>query len=111
MKSYIKPKKRSFKNMWKDFKEYMTDFLKKAQQEIGETKEAGIILKKYASGHKLTKNEKKLIKLQTYDILKSVGIGVPFALIPGSAILLPIIIRFAKKRGIHVLPSAFESKK
>ena len=86
-------------------------FLKDASNEITETKDAGIILKKYAKGHKLTRLEKKQIKQQTYDVLKSVGIGVPFVLIPGASVLLPFLIHIASKHNIDLLPSSFSNKK
>jgi calcineurin-like phosphoesterase family protein len=37
-------------------------------------------------------------------------LGVPFALIPGSSVLLPIIVSLAKKRGLNILPSSFNEK-
>jgi hypothetical protein len=42
-----------------------------------------------------------------YDILKTLGVGIPFALIPGASILIPILIKVAQKKGINLLPSAF----
>jgi len=93
---------------WDKGRESIKDFLHKASHEIHETKEAGIILKKYSHGHSLSKDEKRLIKQQVFDVLKSVGIGIPFFLIPGASILLPILISIAKKHNINLLPSSFE---
>lgn len=84
------------------------EFLHKAHQEIDDTEKAGVVLKKYAKGHKLTKEERALIKQQVFDILKSVGIGIPFVFVPGASILLPLLIRIGKKHNINFLPSAFK---
>jgi hypothetical protein len=92
----------------KKFKEKLHDFLASANHEIVKTKEAGlIIIKHQVSGEKLSKEEKRFIKEQTYDVLKSIGIIVPFALLPGASVLIPIIVSVAKKRGIDILPSSF----
>ena len=47
---------------------------------------------------------------QFYDVLKVAGIGIPFALIPGASILLPLVIAFAKKKNINIMPSSFQEK-
>jgi hypothetical protein len=94
----------------KKFKEQLHQFLENAAHEIAETKEAGIIIiKHHVHGEKLTKEEKKFIKTQTYDVLKSIGIVVPFALIPGASVIIPIIVAVAKKRGVEILPSSFQN--
>lgn len=85
-------------------------FVQKLSNEARETKEAAMIVAKYMTGEKITEEEGKALKEQFYDVLKIAGIGVPFALIPGSTILLPLIVSFAKKRGINILPSSFEEK-
>jgi len=94
----------------KTFRENLNEFLEKSAHEIAETKEAGIILNKYLHGHKLTIEEKKFIRTQTFDVLKSIGIIVPFAFIPGASILIPVIVVVAKKKGIQILPSSFIDK-
>jgi hypothetical protein len=83
------------------------DFLHKSIQEIDETKEAGLIIKKYAQGGKLSKEEKHAVKVQFYDICKTIGIGIPFALIPGASLILPFLVKIADKHGIHLLPTSF----
>lgn len=39
------------------------------------------------------------------------GIGIPFALIPGASLLMPFLIKIASKKGIELLPTAFNEKK
>ena len=96
------------RKIWKEVRESTKDFLHKASLEVHETKEAGLVLKKYAKGNSLSKEEKKLVKLQIFDILKGVGIAIPLALVPGAGILLPILIRTARKHKIDLLPSSFK---
>ena len=95
----------------KNFREKLHDFLDNSANEILETKEAGIIIFKHIQGNKLTKEEKVFIRIQTYDVLKSIGIIVPFAFIPGASILIAAIVTVANKKGINILPSSFSTIK
>lgn len=76
--------------------------------ETQETKQATMIAVKFVSKGSITKEEEKELRQQVFDILKTLGIGVPFALIPGASILIPILIKIAQKKGIKLLPSAFD---
>jgi hypothetical protein len=64
-------------------------------------------LVKYIKQGNITKEEEKELRTQVYDLLKVLGIGVPFALVPGASLLLPFLIKLANKKGIKLLPSAF----
>jgi hypothetical protein len=75
--------------------------------EAKETRDASKIIVKYVRNGKLSKQEEKELKLQVYDLLKIMGIGVPFVMIPGSTILIPFLMKIAEKRGINILPSSF----
>ena len=74
-------------------------------KEGANTKESGIIIKKYIQTGQITPDEEKLLKIQVSDTLKIVGIGIPFVLIPGASILIPILIKVAGKYNIDLLPS------
>lgn len=75
--------------------------------ETLETKQATLIAVKYISKGSITKEEETELREQVFDILKALGIGIPFALIPGASILIPVLIKIAQKKGINLLPSAF----
>lgn len=75
--------------------------------ETVETKQASRIAIKYISKGVITKQEEIELRQQVYDILKTLGIAVPFALIPGASLLMPFLIKIAKKKGVNLLPSAF----
>ena len=94
-----------------NFKKEVKIFVKRISNEAKETREAASIVAKYASGNSITKEEGEALEKQFYDVLKMAGIGIPFALIPGSTILLPLIVSIAKKKGVNILPSSFENKK
>ncbi len=95
----------------KNFREQIHTFLDNSTKEIIETKEAGSIVWKHMQGNKLTKEEKVFIRTQTYDVLKSIGIIVPFAFIPGASILIAALVTVANKKGINILPSSFATLK
>lgn len=95
----------------KNFKEQLHDFLENSAKEIVETKEAGAIIFKHIQGTTLTKEEKTFIRIQTYDVLKSIGIIVPFVFIPGASIVIAAIVTVANKKGINILPSSFSKQK
>ena len=89
----------------------LKDFLHKAHKEIDETKEAGLILKRYAKGHDISLEEKETVRIVFYDMIKIAGIGIPFTLVPGSSLILPFFVYAAKKYNINILPSAFSEEK
>ena len=75
--------------------------------ETIETKQASRIAIKYISKGVITKQEEVKLRQQVYEILKTLGIAVPFALIPGASLLMPFLIKIARKKGVNLLPSAF----
>lgn len=87
------------------------DLVINIKTEVSETKVASQILVKYIKEGNVTKEEEKELRLQVYDLLKVLGIGVPFALIPGASLLLPFLIKIAQKKGVQILPSAFNESK
>ncbi|MDG1477872.1 MAG: LETM1 domain-containing protein [Vicingaceae bacterium] len=88
------------------------DLVINVKTEVTETKVASQILVKYIKEGNVTKEEEKELRTQVYDLLKVLGIGVPFALIPGASLLLPFLIKIAQKKGVEILPTAFnESNK
>jgi hypothetical protein len=93
------------------FKREIKLFVKRLANEAQETKEAALIIAKYTRGEEITEEEEKALKEQFYDVLKITGIGVPFAIIPGASVLLPVIVSISKKKGINILPSSFEGTK
>ena len=88
------------------FKEFLHDVSKEKE----ETKEAASILKKHMRGQTTTKEERRMLKMQCYDLLKAVGIGIPLILIPGGSIIIPVLLRIAKKYKINILPSSFDKR-
>lgn len=87
------------------------DLLINIKTEATETQEASKIFVKYIKEGNVTKEEEEELKTQVYDLLKVLGIGVPFALIPGASLLMPFLIKMASKKGIDLLPTAFNEKK
>ena len=70
--------------------------------ELNESKELLALIKKSAQ-HELTKEEKEKVKTQFMDVLKTVpSIGI--FLLPGGAILLPLILKIVP----DLMPSAFK---
>jgi hypothetical protein len=86
----------------------IVDFLKRLKKEGNETSEAAIILARYAKGEKVSKEEMEKFRNQMIDVIKVLGIGVPFTIIPGSSLLLPLVLSIAKKYNIDILPSSFK---
>lgn len=86
-------------------------FFKNMKQEADETKVAYEYIQKHLKGEKLTKEENNAIKEQFYDVLKSAGIIIPFAVIPGASLLIPILMKLCKVFNIpfeNMLPSSFQ---
>lgn len=87
------------------------DLVINIKTEVSETKVASQILVKYIKEGDVTKEEEKELRVQVYDLLKVLGIGVPFALIPGASLLLPFLIKIAQKKGVQILPTAFNEER
>jgi len=95
----------------KNFKQELKIFAEKLANEARETKDAAKIVHKHMKGEAVTPEEEVALKEQFYDVLKMAGIGIPFALIPGASVLLPILVVIAKKNNINILPSSFDEEK
>jgi len=85
-------------------------FLHGMKLEYDGTKEAGAVVRKYVKGEHITPEEEHILKTQLMDSLKMAGVMVPFVLIPGASILMPILIKVAGKYNIELLPAAFNTK-
>lgn len=85
-------------------------FLHGLKIEYSGDKEAVIILQKYIREGKISSEEDHILKTQLVDSLKMIGIGVPFVLIPGASILMPILIKVAGRHNIALMPSAFSKQ-
>ncbi len=82
-------------------------FLQGIKAEYRGDQEAGAIIRKYLSEGTITEEEDQVLRTQVLDSLKIVGIGVPFALIPGASIVMPILIKVAARHNIDLIPSTF----
>jgi len=80
-------------------------FVISVHKEEANTKEAGGIIKKYIETGDISEDEEKMLKMQLADTLKIVGIVVPFVLIPGASIIVPVLIKVASKHNINLMPS------
>ena len=96
-------------NRSKQLVDVSKEFLRSLAREGELTKRATLIMAKYAQGNKLTEKEEEEFKTLFYDILKILGIGVPFVFIPGSSILLPFLLRISKKYNMDIVPSGFKT--
>ena len=85
-------------------------FLINMKTECDGTREAAAILRKYMREGTITAEEEHILKTQLMDSLKIIGVGIPFVLIPGASILIPILIKVAGKHNVELLPSAFSGK-
>ena len=90
--------------------EHAHHFLQGVKTEYAENKEAVIIIRKYIAEGNISDDEEHQLKTQLMDSLKIIGIAIPFVLIPGASIVLPILIKVAGKHNIELMPSAFSSK-
>lgn len=88
--------------------EHIHSFLQGLKKEGDGDKEAFLIIQQYIKDGKITEVQEKVLKIQFMDSLKIIGIGIPFAIIPGASILMPLILRIAEKHNIDLLPAAFQ---
>ena len=84
---------------------FLLDLKKEGQGE----EEAGLIIQKYIKEGEISDEEENILKTQLCDSFKIIGIGIPFLLIPGASVLMPILIKVASKYNIELMPSAFHN--
>ncbi len=76
--------------------------------EGSKSKEAlSLLMKKYKNKEKLTEEETRFIVQQAKDIGK-LSLLIPFVVLPGSPITIPILYKVSKKLNIDLTPSAFK---
>ena len=85
-------------------------FVRGMKEEAKGTKEAAEIVGKYMKEREITPEEEKILKAQLWDTLKIVGVVVPFILIPGASIIIPILIKVAQKHNIELMPASFNQE-
>jgi len=66
-----------------------------------------MIAHKYMKHESVTAPERRFMFVQMFDVVKIIFIGVPFAVVPGASIILPVLIKASSKVGINLLPSSF----
>lgn len=91
-------------------KKAIQSFVYSMKVEANETHIASKIFVKYIKEGKVTPKEEEELRTQVYDLLKMLGIGIPFALIPGASLLIPFLVKIAQKKGVEILPTAFNEK-
>jgi len=83
-------------------------FFNSLKKEAKETKQASYLVVKFLKEGKLSKKEEKELKLQFYDVLKIMGLGIPFFMIPGATVLVPFLIKLSRKLGLDIIPTSFK---
>ncbi len=77
------------------------------KNEQKETRELGLLLKKYAAqGGDLSRNEMKIARDQFFDLLKIAGLSIPL-IMPFSVVIIPLIMKLGLKVGVRILPTSF----
>ena len=56
------------------------------------------------------KMKKKELKLQFYVVLKLMGLGIPFFIIPVALVLVPFSFNLSTKLGMDILPISFKNE-
>jgi hypothetical protein len=85
------------------------EFFKNLKQELGETKEGAVILKKMVMGKQLSSEETDALKQQAKDIAKGIPLLALFA-VPGGGIATAVLVKVAKKYGVNLMPTSFKGE-
>ncbi len=89
--------------------DYLHTFLQDLYNEYDGDKEAVVVIQDYIKNGEISTEQEGILKTQIEDTLKIFGIIVPFVLIPGASILMPILIKVAGKHNIQLMPKDFEN--
>lgn len=87
-------------------------FLDVLQKEYGDTKDLLPIIRKFVkTGGKISEEEKRIFAKQMKDTAKILGLTSIAAIpIPGTMLLIPVIVKLFDKFGVNILPEADEPK-
>jgi hypothetical protein len=87
-------------------------FLDVLQKEYGDTKDLLPIIRKFVkTGGKISDEEKRIFAKQMKNTAKIVGLGSIAAIpIPGTMLLIPVIVKLFDKFGVNILPESDEPK-
>jgi methylase of polypeptide subunit release factors len=77
--------------------------------ESTQTKEMLDIYRRSLEG-KAGRDERKRANAQFADLLRITGLGAFFVMVPGSVILIPIMVKAAGKVGVRLLPDTFHAQ-
>lgn len=92
------------------YKLKFVEFFDKLKNQFKHNQQSRQILKDYINNGSITKEQAELLKQITVDNLKLVGLGSLAILpIPGGTLLMILLVNSAKKIGINLIPSQFES--
>ncbi len=108
---YSEQRKNIFKRILKKGENSLHEFWQKSRNEIKETQQAEQIVEKYFEGKEVTREEKEILKNQTFDMAKIIFVGVPLAVIPGFSVVMILMVKAGKKYNFNILPSSFASPK
>lgn len=99
---------RFLSNMSQEQGQLFFDILKK---EYGDTKDLLPIIQKFIKTRTLSDKDKAVFQKQMKDTMKLLGLGAIAAIpIPGTMLLIPIIVQAAKKFKINLLPEGFNGE-
>lgn len=85
-------------------------FFSVLKKEYGDTKDLLPIIQKFIKTRQLSSEEKSMFQKQMKDIMKLLGLGAIAAIpIPGTMLLIPVIIQLVKKFNIDLLPTNEET--
>lgn len=86
-------------------KDEFKKFVIKLKEELNNNKKAKNILVKYINKDAVNPDEMSFLKNQCIELIKTMGIGIPVAVIPGGIALLYFIIFLSKKFNIDIIPT------
>ena len=77
--------------------------------ESSQTRDMLDVYRRSLEGHS-TRDERKQANAQFVDLLRIAGLGAFFVVVPGSVLIIPIMVKAASKVGVRLLPDTFETQ-
>jgi hypothetical protein len=87
------------------FKESIQKFLKILKEEVAQKRELKNVFIKYIKNIPLTEDDQQMVREQSLDILKILGMSTIFVL-PGSVLIIPFLIKLCTKYNINIIPNS-----
>lgn len=89
----------------------LKEFMHKLRDQLHSNDRGRKIISQYVKTGNISESDAALLRVVCIDTLKMLGLGTLAIVIPGGTVLVVALAMMAKKSGVELMPSQFETNK